>query len=442
MKLFHIINEQDGVNGDEGFTQWDPQYKDEAAVATHVFPFLKEKIDKINKRATKLKLPPVELKVLDKFIKTIYIKHPDDPYNPDKRIPREIEMMKVKVIGDAPKLEGYKFIATIEHQDGGNIIRTVPGEEGNEGIKSFYESQPHYCDHCKKIRRRIDTFIVKEEKTGKLRQVGSNCLKDFLGGADPKAVLWYFDNLNDFFKTVAQAEEESYSKGARAEYFVPLDHLLAVAKEVINREGYISSKQATMNDTQSTASTVRWAMMGNHFKLSDEEKAFIDAVLKPTPESENRAKEMIEWFKTLPKEQTEENEFMHNLSVIVNSGRVNSRNFGYAIALFPVFARAREQARTTQGTSAAQKSNQHVGQVGQKIPPTKITVIRTRDISGPYGNTQIVTMEDEPGNTYVWFNNSSSRMEDGREYTIVGTVKKHDDYNGKKQTNLTRVKAT
>jgi hypothetical protein len=91
-------------------------------------------------------------------------------------------------------------------------------------------------------------------------------------------------------------------------------------------------------------------------------------------------------------------------------------------------------------TAPRVRQNMHVGIEGHQITPTTVTVVRTKRLSTPYGITQLVNMEDEDGNALVWFNNSSKEMENGGVYTIVGTVKKQDDYKGRNQTNLTRVK--
>lgn len=436
MKLFDILYEQDQQDIDDADTYFAPEYKDEADVAAHVYPFLEQKIEKANKKARKLKLPPIELEIFDKYMEKVK--------TPGTYQPIQVEYYKVKIHGAAPKVEGYKFIATIEHQDGGNIIRTVPDEAGNENIRNFYESKPHYCDHCKKVRKRIDTFIVKEEKTGQLRQVGRNCLADFIGGTDPKAILWYFSQLNNFFQTVGEAEEEATRKGARVQQFVELPELLAGAAAIIDKFGYVSAKASEERGIAPTSSIVRELIFNrSNFaarKNESEEykRMMLDLVDNPPAAQVKHAETVIRWFKSLPKEQVESNEFMHNLSVIVNSGRVNARNVGYAVAIFPAYMRAMNLLK--QKEKQPSKSNEWIGQPGQKLPPTKIKVIRTRMISGQFGPTQIVTMEDEQGNVFVWFNNSAKKMSEDGEGTIVGTIKKHDEFNGRKQTHLTRVK--
>lgn len=426
--------------------------KDTAEVAQHIYPFLVQKIEKINKRARKNKLPEIKLDI----IKEYSVQRPKKPAEADYFGDSEkvqIPYYTVKMAGEAPKIAGYKFIATIEHQEGGNIIRTVPGEEANEKIKQFFEAKPHYCDHCKKVRTRVDTFVIKEEKTGKLRQVGRNCLADFLGGADPKAILWYFNNRENFGKLVGEAEEmaERRGGGVRIDEFIPLESVLHMGAALVREFGYMSSKKAQEAYEQggvglpTTASDLRWVLFSRKRRedMNQRDERVLQTAKNPTAADKKHVEDMLTWFANLPEQQKQSNEFMHNLDVIAKSNKVNARNIGYAVAMFPVYARAMDLIK--QKEKQPKKSNEYIGQPGQKLPPTKVKVIRTRNIESHFGyrgsTTQIVSMEDQKGNVLVWFNNSQNRFDEGDDVTITGTIKKHDEWNGRKQTHLTRVKA-
>ena len=441
MKVFDILEaEKEDVVGDE------PTYvrPDTAEVAQHVYPYLVQKIAKLNKRATKNKLPEVKLEIVKEYTKKVPAAKDAEGV---EQLAHEIPYYTIKVTGDTPRIAGYKFIATIEHQEAGNIIRTVPGEEGNKTIKDFYEAKPHYCDHCKKIRARIDTFIIKDEKTGKLRQIGRNCLGEFLGGADPKAILWYFNNRDNILKLVDEAGVTAGQKGARAEQFLPLEAVLEIGAALVRTFGYMSSKKAQEVYSQggahlpTTAGDTRWILFSSKTRQEMEvprNQQLVATAKDITPADQKQVKDILTWFAAVPEPEKQANEFMHNLDVIVKSNKVNPRNIGYALALFPVYARAMGMIKSKD--DQAKKSNEWLGQPGQKLAPTKIKVIRTRMIEGPYGSTQIVAMEDPDGNHLTWFNNSANNMKDGDELTITGTIKKHDTYNGKKQTHIMRVK--
>jgi hypothetical protein len=49
-------------------------------------------------------------------------------------------------------------------------------------------------------------------------------------------------------------------------------------------------------------------------------------------------------------------------------------------------------------------------------------------------------MKNEQGNVLVWKTSKSLNIEEGEKFTIIGTVKEFNTYDGTKQTILTRCK--
>jgi hypothetical protein len=52
----------------------------------------------------------------------------------------------------------------------------------------------------------------------------------------------------------------------------------------------------------------------------------------------------------------------------------------------------------------------------------------------------MIKFEDENGNILVWFTTTNPQKEIGSTITVTGTVKRHSEYKGTKQTELTRCK--
>ena len=415
-----------------------PAYKDTAEIKASVWPALQAKIAKLNRRAARIRVPPIVLSVeKEHFIPVKKDEHDEDP--------RMEKYYTVKVEGSAPQVAGYKFMATIQHKDAGNIIRTVPGEEGNAEIQQFYQARPDYCDHCHKRRHRIDTFIVKGED-GQLRQIGRNCLADFLGGQDPKQILWYFSLRDLVGRAVGEADEETERRGRRGEMGVPPARVLSAAAAIIRTYGYVKASQVEGEGKEPTSRKVRWAIFDRHLpsgpyseKARAEAKALLDVADHPTPEDEENVKKAVEWFKAIPQQEKDRSEFFHNIEVLLNSETVTPRDVGFLGAIFPAYHRATAVAKEKAGQPA--KKNEVVGTVGAKLPATQVTVVGTQNIQGQYGTTQLCRMEDAEGRLFVWFNNSSNQLEQGQNLVITGTIKKHDEFRGRAQTVLTRVKA-
>jgi superfamily I DNA/RNA helicase len=90
-------------------------------------------------------------------------------------------------------LNGWTFVAAIRHREGESIVQLLPGNQ----LPEKYHYSDAKCDQCKKnIPTRKSTFIVCHEN-GDVKQVGSTCLKDFLGHPNPEAYARYAEGLCD-----------------------------------------------------------------------------------------------------------------------------------------------------------------------------------------------------------------------------------------------------
>lgn len=365
-----------------------------------------------------------------------------------QKIKRFKKVSIVKVVGDRPRVAGYDFLATVQGTPNGNILRVIPGAENyQKEIQAYYNSNPGLCEWCKKRRYRVETFIVREEATGKLKQVGRNCLKDFLGGKSPQSIAALFSTYDDLYQFLKRHEKD---KDERSQSFRN-DSFIAPVKDVL-LAGVTSTRlfgyRPASFGGETTANLARLVVFGPpqryittrfgsepnpDYELYQKIKNAINE------DDEKKVQEIISWFNSMSEEQKKD-PFFHNVDVLFKEEFVSSKNVGYIVGLIPVFSKFTSQQYHQKKDSSKTKSNEWIGQVNQKIPPTKVRVIRTRSLSGVYGPVQLVSMEDERGNVFVWFNNSRQDMEENKEYIITGTVKKHDDYQGRKQTHLTRVK--
>lgn len=92
-------------------------------------------------------------------------------------------------------------------------------------------------------------------------------------------------------------------------------------------------------------------------------------------------------------------------------------------------------------------TSEHVGSVGDKLT---VDVIYKHTASwengyGGYWNqgvTNLHTFEDLEGNVYIWKTGNYIEADYGTKFTLKGTVKEHSEYNGIKQTVMTRCKIT
>jgi hypothetical protein len=79
--------------------------------------------------------------------------------------------------GEAVKYNGYKFLAVAEVIEGQILTRSIAG---STEIKPS-DVKVGYCEHCQTNRARKSVLFVQHEESGAIKQVGSTCIKDFLG---------------------------------------------------------------------------------------------------------------------------------------------------------------------------------------------------------------------------------------------------------------------
>lgn len=394
-------------------------------VATERIDWLAEKIGKINARAKRLHVAPLTFNVSEPRVVT-QANFEALGLSPQciKRIYHE-----VTVGGESPKMAGWTFLGTIQHEDGGNILRVSPEWTGGDIPANFRNDKPE-CDHCKTARRRNDTYILRHDD-GTWKQVGTNCIRDFLGHdaayALAMAQVWFSaaDIIGD-----SDDELGGFGFGGSPSAW-DTEHFMAVVCCNIRTCGWVSSKM--MRDSGSLTSTSARALNDLYWSPRSQ---------SPKPESPSEgdrenAKAIVAWGEALSL-RAELNDYLHNLSVIFNGEVVTARMAGFAASA--AMAWSRETQREIERKRAAETSA-HVGTVGERTVFT-LTLSDIRTMEGDYGTTFLYSFLDAAGNSVKWFSSRDAGLKVGSTYSGKATVKKHDDYKGVKQTLITRAALT
>lgn len=395
---------------------------------------LTREINKLNKRAAKIGANPIE--VVDHGIKLVI--HPNSRELVTRgKVSREdapkVRIHQIELVGEPPKLEGYEFVGTLDHitLPGKVIVKTVPGRSVP---KEFYDHDAT-CDHCKKIRRRNETFILHHVEDDKYEQVGRNCIRDFLGH-DPNGIARFLSSLWTLIDSFDDDDEESgwFSGGGRRDYYYPHQKILKTTSAMIRTYGWVPRSSANPDEGRiATADLVLRVMLPAFDKYSKEEQQSLIDNMKWDDEKDTAdADEAVAWLM----KQDADNEYLHNLQTISEADAVPSRMFGFWCSLVAAYHRHQDRLNLNKAT---QKTNEWVGVIKERRD-FKIKVVGLRYISGYYGTVTLHKMLDEKGRTLIWFANTDSGMEEGNTYIIKGTVKEHDEYKDWKQTVLSRVK--
>jgi hypothetical protein len=375
-----------------------------------------EKIEKINARASKKGLTGrLDLKVTEVEVKT-----------KDDMGFEVVEIMyDVEFTGEAPKHNGWTFLATLDwDENAGLIVRTAPGVHSvdRDGLREGW------CDHCQKKRTRRETFLVKSEETGEEKQIGRQCIKDFLGWET--GISWPSTPADD------DEEKEFFGFGG-GDRDVSTETVLAYAWACVKAFGFVRSQDYHATPT---VTLVRNAINPGKARR---DKEFADAMRPLAAEAKGKAAEIRAFI--LSDDFSGTSEYVLNLKAIAGGKRVSSRNFGILVSAPQAWARFNEQTLIRKARN--EKPSEWIGTVPDKakgIKGSRITftgmIESIRYTDGLYGATTIYQVRDELSGVIVkWFASNNALGENtGVRVTFRGTVKEHDEYKGIKATVLTR----
>lgn len=338
-------------------------------------------------------------------------------------------VVDVAISGEAPSYNGWTFLAavdSIETATGhGFVLRTAPGVEESGVDRSALVAGR--CEHCNTTRaNRRYTYLVRHEN-GETRQVGSTCIKDFTGWAGKPVFLAADDlasDLNDFIGGFASGHA-TYDPAT----------VIAAAWAISRLYGWVPA-------TATTGATPTRDLVSSYLFGTSRAARELRAEIAPQiPAAADMANQIIT---ALLEGLNGSSDYERNMTVLLRAAHVESRHMGLVVSAVSAYERMTGETtrRKIEAEERARKraEAEHTGTVGEKITLTG-TVTRLQPVKGDWGSSMLAIIEG--GSTvakvfttaaWVW------EIEQGDEITVTATVKAHEDYQGIKQTALTRPK--
>lgn len=326
-----------------------------------------------------------------------------------------------EITGEAPSYNGSRLIATVDWlSDQDMIVNVAPGIK--DAMVNRANLKDGWCDHCKTTRDRRKYYVVEREDGSQL-QVGSTCLKDFLGWqghfsfVDVKSVT---DELDGFLG----------GGGYRELSWSPVS-VLAAAYAAIKVNGYIRSDAYDAVPTKITTFDILCPPKAP--KIREEIKRTYSPLVD---ESLEVAKEVLTFL--LSDDFSGDSEYVLNLKTLARQEAVTSKHIGYLASAPQAYARFQEKTLIRE-RDKAELQNAWVGNVGDRIE-TEAKVKSVRWTESAYGSTTIYTLVNRVGYVFKWFASRDALGDKATDeyFAIKGTIKKHDEYQGLKSTVLTR----
>lgn len=306
------------------------------------------------------------------------------------------------------KVGNYTPVAVIEHNvvenaDVTNMVHLINNFEN--APKSWWTIDGH-CDDCNDKYSRKKTVMLLNNDDGSFRQIGTSCLKRYLG-------ITCFNVIHNYMLVEELVEEE-----------------LAVYGDNFNK---YQSKYCRTNNYLACIYDV-YAKFGGYIKektIDEAVKLAKDKNYIPSEESVKKAQECIEYFNNLNVD--EQSDFVRNVKVTVISKYVKYWN-GYLACAPDAMIKLKERV----AKHSEDAKSQFVGSKGEKLT-VDVVVTSSIGFETRFGYSYMNIFRSTESNVFVWVTSTKSYSV-GLKLRIMGTVKEHQEYNGVKQTVLTRVK--
>lgn len=387
-----------------------PAYKARSAIL---------KLQRLSARAVKLNMPEFDINVGESLIQSRWIDN----------VKQNVRVIPVAVHGGVPILKGWRFLAKIEHDPSGNEVQGFGVQKAindNPELFKTWTTCPPDCDHCQLKRKRNITFVFEKGEGGNKErmQIGNSCVDDFSGHKDPGQVLAMASSFPGTIQELADMEEDAFGGGSSyREYDVK--EVFAVASALIRHDGrWVSREHAT--ESGSSADWIAQIMTNPKTQI----KMVID--------KDRRVADAVEAWLTSEDFDAGSNMYLHNLQMMAHRGHIKPNLVGFAGSAVASWGREKEKIMARQQAREKQVS-MTLGEAGEKIALT-VQVEKIIPIETFYGTSRLHIMRDtESGAKLTWFNSGARKFYPGDTYEIGGRVKKHDERDGIKETQLTRV---
>ncbi len=385
------------------------------------------RMSKLAKRARKLGViePTWELKAVR--TETHRVETKLNPITMESSREVKVRVADIEIVHQAVKLADWDLLAKIDPIAGGTFtINVVPGNDelANQISRDL---DPLKCDHCNTRRRRNATFIVRHQD-GTMKQVGRNCLKDFLGHVSPEHIAAMVSFMGELIK-MGDSDDWGFG-GMRFDPRTDLVMLLEATAAVVRVFGWVPRSQAQFSTPTADTVTTLLIGRGDHADRLRREVQVGDVDVE-------RAEQVIGWVRGMGEQNSV---FLNNLRAIFTVDEVDPKNFGFACSAISAFMRHLDRQAEIIRKRESHKNSRHVGEIKKRQVFDSLHVDSVRSFETDFGTTTLIKFTDKDGNLIVWFA-SGDKVDDfrlGAEVDLKATVTKHDEFRGEKQTVVNR----
>ena len=419
----------------------------------------KKRLDKIAKKADRYSIP-FSYTVSEEHPQTVVVKEFDSA-NHEMYIADTFTVSAVDFEIECDQLirsNGWTTKAMIEHGEEGNIVTAF----GNFEVPAAWYNAPARCDHCKTNRTRNVTFMVEHE-SGAMKQVGKSCLRDYTGISPETALLFAEIGVMDCSDRDFDLDHDC-AYGIRMH---EVENILAHACDEIKKNGFRKSdmpgatrdaveanirtrKPASSESMEKAKEIVNWMLAlakTDADRQNEINELYWKAFSKPDPNDpwgynevidEAAHKEYLSKSREYARAWDAVSDLERNCFPLIKSGYAKVKHLGRLCYLPVDYDKYLERKAKAEERESIASSSDYIGKIGERITVTVKEANVVTSWETMYGTTWLNKIVDVNGNILIWKSSSSAEIKPGN--ILKGTVKEHSEYDGAKQTVVTRCK--
>lgn len=339
--------------------------------------------------------------------------------------------LEVEVTGESPKFAGWVLAAVIEATPEGNMLRKSPSCEIE--LAHYRTCRPE-CEHCHTNRQRRETFVVLHD-SGTLKQVGRNCIANFLGHKDPHTLAAQselFFSLSELCDEGAVADD--FGGGGSGPELINVGTFLAYVALACRVSGYISRAASEATDKTPTSSEATTYMFPPRNKWGA-------AMPKPETLDRERAEAarsyVLNQFGAMAPESL--SDFQSNLFTACKCEAVTRKSLGILAFVVEYHAREIDKSLAREREFGNAKAAGHYGTPKVRARNVEIIYTKSTGFDSQFGYTYIHTFRTKEGHLLKWKTGTELTVRPGQHVAATFTVKEHKVWNDFPETAIARV---
>lgn len=417
-------------------------------------------IESLKKMARKLKIPEPEIIEGAPYQKLVVEPCEAPPCN---KYMVDVYDLTIKVDGMFKLPGNNKLVAVVDNITGGSIEI-----DEDEPVPPQYLDSSGECDYCRQERLRGKNFIVKDEDKGEYLRLGSSCVKKYIG-INPAKYIRTLNYLRDLYHNMGgYMDEDEMFGGEKGDgsgnrmsplnRVVDINKVISIIKYFIKNEGYVKREweyddrgwRFRTNSGEGTADKVEDVIFNEEkFNKFPIDNGYIKEFLTFVSNIELRPNMVVDKYTGEEYDKNAGfNEYLAKVKQVVSRPNFRIRDNAFLASAINYF----ENEKIRQADRKEKEGSEWIGDVGQKIKIPYAKLVDARSGDGQFGTWYLWSFVDDSGNVLKKFGTLSDkfRIEVGDGDNLLGfnkgdvfgftaDIKKHDEYQGIKNTQLGRL---